>query len=83
VPMAINGVVKENMGRERGKRPCGFGRTRERRGRGVRLGRGRSAWTPRGAGQDGGVAAWPHARGCGGAAREEDEGGLMGGLHAS
>jgi hypothetical protein len=80
---AINGVIKENVGRERGKRPGGFGRARERRGRGVGLDRGRSAWTQRGAGQDGGAAAWPGASGFGGVAREEDEGALTGGPHAS
>jgi hypothetical protein len=41
--VAINGVVKENVGRERGKRPSGFVHVRERRGRGVGLGRGRES----------------------------------------
>jgi hypothetical protein len=61
VPAATNGVVKENVGRERGKRPGGFRRARERRGRGVELGRWRSARTPRGAGC-GDAAAWLGAR---------------------
>jgi hypothetical protein len=71
---AINGVVKENVGRERGKRPSGFRRAREWRGRGVGLARGRSAPTPRGAAarQLGQARAHVWQRGQGGRRRGPD-----------